>query len=151
MIKWKSTMILVAFATLYSLNILADDPVYHFKQTHPRLMLSKAAEKEIMKKTVSNEFLKRVHNEIISSSEKYIKEPVVEYEPIADLFLSVSRKALSRIYFLSYSYRMTGDKRYADRAKQEMMHVCTFDNWQPSHFLGVAEMTLLIDWIRLAL
>ncbi|SHE80299.1 heparinase II/III domain-containing protein [Dysgonomonas macrotermitis] len=149
--KWKSPLILVTLAILFSLNILANNSPYHFERTHPRLMLPKGAEKVIMKKTENNEFLKRVHNEIISSSEKFILEPVVEYEPIADLFLSVSRKALSRIYFLSYSYRMTGDKRYAERAKQEMMHVCTFDHWQPSHFLGVAEMTLALsigyDWL----
>lgn len=143
--------IAVILFILPCLNAMASTSTFNLKQAHPRLMLPIGGEKEIMKKINSNTFLKRVHNEIIAGSERFIHESPVDYEPIPDLFLSVSRKALSRIYFLSYSYRMTGDTRYADRAKKEMLHVCGFKDWQPSHFLGVAEMTLALsigyDWL----
>jgi len=136
---------------LLPLHVLADNSQFHVEQSHPRLLLPKGGEKEIRKKIKANDFLRRTHNAIIAGSEQFITEPVVEYEPISDLFLSVARKAFERIYYLSYSYRMTGDKRYSNRAKQEMMHVCGFEHWHPVHFLGVAEMTLALsigyDWL----
>ncbi len=52
--------------------------------------------------------------------------------------LAVSREALTRIYFLSYAWRMTGDDRYARRAEREMLNVCAFPDWNSSHFLDVS-------------
>lgn len=145
------TFLGIASVILLQFNALADNPPFHIEQSHPRLLLAKGVEKEIWKKIKTNDFLRRTHDVIIANSERFIIEPAVEYEPIADLFLSVARKAFERIYYLSYSYRMTSDKRYSDRAKQEMMHVCGFDHWHPIHFLGVAEMTIALsigyDWL----
>ena len=46
---------------------------------------------------------------------------------------------------------MTGDKRYALRAQKEMIAAAAFDDWNPSHFLDVAEMTTALafgyDWL----
>lgn len=149
--KLKAFLTIVAFAILLPSNALADNSQFHITQPHPRLFLSKGGEKEIKKKIAANDFLKRAHNAIIANSKQILKEPPVEFEPISDLFLRVARTAFERIYYLSYSYRMTGDKRYAERAKQEMLHVCQFDHWHPIHFLGVAEMTSALsigyDWL----
>ncbi len=65
--------------------------------------------------------------------------------------LNASRTALGRITFLAALYRMDGDKRYADRARAEMLAAAGFDDWNPSHFLDVAEMTAAMaigyDWL----
>ena len=46
---------------------------------------------------------------------------------------------------------MTGDKRYAVRAEQELRAVAAFPNWNPSHFLDVGEMAMGVsiayDWL----
>ena len=65
--------------------------------------------------------------------------------------LHVSREALKRIFYLSTVYRMEGDRKYSDRAVKEMLAVCRFSDWNPSHFLDVAEMTMAVsigyDWL----
>lgn len=65
--------------------------------------------------------------------------------------LAISRIALKRIYYLSYVYRMTGDKKYAHRAEQEMLAVSRFTDWNPTHFLDVGEMVMALaigyDWL----
>ena len=58
--------------------------------------------------------------------------------------LAISRIALKRIYYLSYAYRMTGDKKYAHRAEQEMLAVSRFTDWNPTHFLDVGEMVMAL-------
>ncbi len=65
--------------------------------------------------------------------------------------LDVSRETLRRVLLLGYAYRMTGDSRYAQRAEQEFLTVSAFSDWNPSHYLDVAEMTTAVavgyDWL----
>jgi hypothetical protein len=46
---------------------------------------------------------------------------------------------------------MTGDDRYLHRADEEILAVSRFSDWNPSHFLDVAEMTMAVaigyDWL----
>ena len=46
---------------------------------------------------------------------------------------------------------MTADSRFLKRARQEMLAVASFSDWNPSHFLDVAEMTVAMsigyDWL----
>jgi len=65
--------------------------------------------------------------------------------------LDVSRLALERITALAMVARITGEERYARRAIEEMLAVIRFSDWNPSHFLDVAEMSLAVaigyDWL----
>ena len=46
---------------------------------------------------------------------------------------------------------MTGQQKYVDRAEKEMLAIAAFSDWNPSHFLDVAEMTMGMaigyDWL----
>ncbi len=65
--------------------------------------------------------------------------------------LEVAREARKRIFYLSYAWRLTNDERYLHRAEHELLMVASFTDWNPSHFLDVAEMTLAVsigyDWL----
>ena len=65
--------------------------------------------------------------------------------------LGTSRLVLQRITTLAMVARVTGDKAYSDRAVREMLAVADFPDWNPSHFLDVAEMSLALaigyDWL----
>lgn len=65
--------------------------------------------------------------------------------------LDVSRTALYRINTLALAYRLYGNRAHLDRALSEMRAVCSFTDWNPSHFLDVGEMTLAVaigyDWL----
>jgi hypothetical protein len=64
--------------------------------------------------------------------------------------LFVSRAVLKRLQTLGVAYLITGERRYADRAIVEMRAVAAFSDWNPSHFLDVAEMSAAMgigyDW-----
>lgn len=118
---------------------------------HPRLFFLSQDEAVLKDKLNSTPELKRVHDLIISESEKIIPLAVQERVLTGVRLLSVSREAIRRISYLSYAYRMTGDARFAARAETEMLAMAAFSNWNPSHFLDVGEMTLAMaigyDWL----
>ncbi|MGN0852886.1 MAG: heparinase II/III family protein, partial [Kiritimatiellia bacterium] len=65
--------------------------------------------------------------------------------------LGVCRKALYRINTLAMAYRLYGRKEHLDQAVADLRAVCAFEDWNPSHFLDVAEMSLAVatgyDWL----
>ncbi|SFC00604.1 Heparinase II/III-like protein [Parapedobacter composti] len=118
---------------------------------HPRLLLAEGEEKLIESSLVRNPEFKRIDTYIKEVCEGLLAEPVLVFEKQGKRLLAVSRKALTRLYYLSYSYRMTGDIRYLDRAEKELNAVCSFETWNPSHFLDVGEMCMAVaiayDWL----
>jgi hypothetical protein len=65
--------------------------------------------------------------------------------------LSVSRELVARVLLAAFAYRRTAERAFLDRAEQDMLAVSAFADWNPSHFLDVAEMTTGLaigyDWL----
>lgn len=118
---------------------------------HPRILLLKGEEDGIRNTIASDRIWRKIDNFIITESDKMLAEPPVERILTGKRLLDKSREALRRIYFLSYSWRMTSGRKYLERAEKEMLAVSSFTDWNPSHFLDVAEMTMAeaigYDWL----
>jgi hypothetical protein len=119
--------------------------------SHPRILLLKGEEAAI-KKTIGNDTVwMQLEQAILDASDQILPTAPVERIKIGRRLLDKSREALRRIFFLSYAYRMTGEQKYADRAQKELLAVAAFSDWNPSHFLDVAEMTMAVaigyDWL----
>lgn len=121
------------------------------KSTHPRIMLLKGEEKIIRQSIASNATWKAMHEAILKESDNIISLPPVERIKIGRRLLDKSREALRRIFFLSYAYRITGEEKYFQRGEKELLAVSNFSDWNPTHFLDVAEMTMAVsigyDWL----
>ena len=65
--------------------------------------------------------------------------------------LGVSRSVLYRVSTLAMAYRLGGNPAHRDRCATELMAAAAFTDWNPSHFLDVAEMSLALaigyDWL----
>lgn len=124
---------------------------YSLIHNHPRLLLHEGDGRRIVKAVEAHSEFRRVYDYIMEQSDEYLTIPTLKYEKIGKRLLSVSREAVKRIFYLSFSYRITGERVYALRAEQEMKAVCMFNDWNPSHFLDVGEMTLALaigyDWL----
>lgn len=118
---------------------------------HPRLLMSKTDEGALKKALKSNEQLSEIHNLIIEQSDEMLSKETLVYKKTGKRLLAVSREAFQRVFFLSYSYRMTKNKKYLKRAELEMNAVCQFQDWNPTHYLDVGEMTMAVaigyDWL----
>lgn len=120
-------------------------------EPHPRLLLKAGEEAEIAQMIAEDEAMMRIHKGIVGECDKILGMPPLERVMEGKRLLHTSREALRRIFWLSYSYRMTGDDAYAERAVEEMLAVSSFTDWNPSHFLDVGEMVMAVaigyDWL----
>ena len=117
---------------------------------HPRILLCKGAEKAL-KKQAKLPVWNGLYESILQACDTMLGLPVNERVVVGRRLLATSRENLRRILFLGFAYRMTGEKRYSDRAEAEMLKAASFSDWNPSHFLDVAEMTAALaigyDWL----
>ncbi len=83
-------------------------------------------------------------------------DALLDVEPITRTLqgrrlLGQSRSCVKRVLTLAMAYHLTGDQKYAARGEKEMLAVAAFTDWNPSHFLDVAEMTFALaigyDWL----
>jgi hypothetical protein len=127
-------------------NRLAEAP-----KEHPRLFFKASEEEALKAKIAGDPMLKRSLEHVIEIADGLLKVEVLERKQVGRRLLGVSRTALRRLTYLSFAYRMTKDRRYLDRAQKEMVACANFADWNPSHFLDVAEMTAALaigyDWL----
>lgn len=118
---------------------------------HPRLLLKAGEEARIAEMIAEDEAMARIHRAVLAECDEILDLPVLERVMEGKRLLHTSREALRRIFWLSYSYRMTGNEAYAERAVDEMLAVSAFSDWNPSHFLDVGEMVMAVaigyDWL----
>ena len=118
---------------------------------HPRILLLQGEERQIKANIEAEPSWAKVHQVIVNECDRIITLPEVTRQLEGRRLLGVSREALLRIFYLSYAYRMTGHDKYFQKAEKEMIAIAAFSDWNPSHFLDVAEMTMAMaigyDWL----
>ncbi len=151
--KLKRSLLVILTLMLGSLAIAQNETKIVLPQSdeHPSLLIKQGDEILIRKSINESPSLKIIHEIIVQESDKLLAIPCLKYQKIGKRLLDVSRECFRRVFFLSYSYRITGDEKYAKRTEDELLAVCAFENWNPTHFLDVAEMTLAVsigyDWV----
>lgn len=117
---------------------------------HPRILLLEGEEKTLFQQIVKNPVWNDVHKILINEANAILPLAVKERVLTGKRLLSVSQENLRRVFILSYAYRMTLQTQYSARAEKEMLKMASFSDWNPSHFLDVAEMTTAMaigyDW-----
>lgn len=123
----------------------------HPIQPHPRLFITNKQLTEIQAKLNSQPLLQVFYKAMLTKADDIMEQPPVRRVKTGRRLLSVSRRCLDRVIHLSTAYRLTGKKSYLNRAEKEMLAAAAFSDWNPSHFLDVAEMTAALaigyDWL----
>ena len=118
---------------------------------HPRLF-SRAEDWERLRGQVrADPYLMATFKALQFGAEEMLALPLVERTMEGRRMLATSREVLKRILTLGSLYKLTGEERYLDRSRQQLLLVADFVDWNPSHFLDTAEMTLAVsvgyDWL----
>ena len=142
----------VCFLFLYSTGWAQTDHIGSVTlPDHPRILMLKGEENAIKKTISADATWTKLQQAILTECDNLISVPPVERIQIGRRLLDKSREALRRLFFLSYAYRMTQQPKYLERAEKEMLAIAAFSDWNPSHFLDVAEMTMAMaigyDWL----
>ena len=119
--------------------------------SHPRLLLRTGEEAQVRDAVSRQPEFAALQQRVFDYAAEVLEQPVLARVKLGKRLLAVSREAVKRIFYLSYTYRITGDTRMADRAIREMEAVCGFVDWNPLHFLDVGEMCMAVsigyDWL----
>ena len=118
---------------------------------HPRLMLKDKDLQNLKALYPKDKVLQKCIKDVIERADGYMKRPMLTHKEIGPRLLHVSRECVSRVYALALAYRWTGREKYAEKAIDNMLAVCAFADWNPSHFLDTAEMSHAVgigyDWL----
>jgi hypothetical protein len=118
---------------------------------HPRLFADGERFAELKALALEEGIHQRLRDRYLFLADGLLEVPPCERVMTGRRLLGISRLALYRISTLALSYRISGNVLYRDRCLEEMRAVASFSDWNPKHFLDVAEMTLALatgyDWL----
>lgn len=122
----------------------------NLRKSQPRLVLNSQTEKLLKKKLKTDPVIQNMYRAIQLNAAEVQQKPLLNREIIGRRLLSTSREMLWRINMLGIVYRIERDQKVLDRINEEVIAVCNFSDWNPSHFLDVAEMSMAVafalDW-----
>lgn len=117
---------------------------------HPRLFWTASDESAVRERATGHKELSPVWEAVRLRADHMLGEAPVVYRKDGRRLLGRSREALGRTMHLGFAFRLTGDRRYLERGVAEMKAMAAMPDWNPSHFLDTAEMTLALavgyDW-----
>ncbi len=123
--------------------------------THPRLYLPAGGEAALRSQISADPVMGKLYANLIREADRQLATKPVERVLIGRRLLDKARTALSRVLHLGLAWRLTGEQKYFDRARAELLAVAAFSDWNPKHFLDVGEMTTAVgigyDWLYPAL
>ncbi|MCH7751642.1 MAG: heparinase [Planctomycetes bacterium] len=120
-------------------------------QNHPRLMLKDEDLARLKERHKTDRVLQKYVREVLKRADDYLEAPTLTHTKKGPRLLHVSRECLHRVYALGLAWRWTGQDKYARKATENLVTVCSFGDWNPSHFLDTAEMSHAVglgyDWL----
>ena len=122
---------------------------------HPRLVLTERRLAELKTLAKTDKLLARGVRDAIAEADSLAKRPPLVRKLRGPRLLGVSRDCVRRMYAFGLAWRWTGKKVYLDKARENLLAACEFTDWNPRHFLDVAEMShgvaIGYDWFHAAL
>ena len=124
--------------------------VNNLRKEQPRLVLNSEIDKVLREKLKLDPVVKNFYSEIKLNAMSVLDEPYLRREKIGKRLLHISREMLYRINMLGMVYHIEKEPMILDRINNEVLAVCSFSDWNPSHYLDVGEMTMALafalDW-----
>jgi hypothetical protein len=118
---------------------------------HPRLLVTQDDWKNLPERMEKEPAVREIINTTIRRANATLDAPLLAYKVTGRRMLSVSRDAIERIIDLSTAWKVSGEQKYLERVKRELLNVSSFKDWHPAHHLDTAEMQIAVaigyDWL----
>ncbi len=122
----------------------------NLRKSSPRLVLTPDIEQMLKQKIKTDPVVRNYFTAMKLNADQILKQDLLTRKMEGRRLLGTSREMLYRINILAMLYRMEKDPAILKRINEEVIAVCNFTDWNPSHFLDVAEMSMAIaiaiDW-----
>jgi len=127
----------------------------NLSQKSPKLILTPQIEKELKKKLKSDPLVQNYYQYLQNEATQILEKPLLKRELEGFRLLAVSREMVERMGILCMVYRIDKSPEILKRIDAELQAVCAFEDWNPQHFLDIAEMSFAValatDWVEHAL
>lgn len=122
----------------------------NLKKTSPRLVLNSSIEAKLRGKIKTDQAVLNYYEAIKLNAQKIMTSELLTRKMEGRRLLGTSREMLYRMNILAMVYRLEKDSEVLKRINNELIAVCNFADWNPSHYLDVAEMSMAVaiavDW-----
>ncbi|MCM5662934.1 heparinase II/III domain-containing protein [Galbibacter mesophilus] len=116
----------------------------------PKLILNEKIARKLRRELKTDPVVQNMYEAIKLNAEQIQKKPLLKREMVGRRLLATSREMLYRMNVLGMVYFIEKDPEVLKRIDAELIAVCQFPDWNPSHFLDVGEMALAVsiglDW-----
>jgi hypothetical protein len=116
----------------------------------PRLVATPEQLKTLKNKLKTDLVIQNIYTALRLNADSIQAKPLLERVVVGRRLLSTSREMLYRMNTLGLVYAVEKDKKLLNRINDEVIAVCNFSDWNPSHYLDVAEMCMAVasalDW-----
>ena len=137
---------LIAIASAFSMSVCAALPA------HPRLLVTEKDWAGLPRRMESEPAVREIVRATIARADSTLEAPPLAHKLAGRRMLSVSRDALQRVLDLATAWKVSGERKYLERCREELLAVCAFDDWHPIHHLDTAEMQTAVaigyDWLH---
>ena len=117
---------------------------------HPRILLTPERLAH-MRSLLTHPEVREVMTLFTAEAERALSQPCIERIVTGRRLLAQSREIERRLVLWAFLAITLDDERYCAAAVREMLHAVSFCDWNPSHFLDVAELAagvaLAYDWL----
>ncbi len=147
---------LIASASTAAEPTKLDNPIsvtyleQHLEKTHPRLVFTPSILANLKARLKTDPILQNRYEAIQLNAKRIYEEPLLTREMVGRRLLHTSRAMLYRVNMLGLVYLVENDPQALQRINDELLAVSEFTDWNPSHYLDVAEMSLAValalDW-----
>lgn len=118
---------------------------------HPRLLVTETDWENLPARMEAEPVVGKIVATVIARADTVLDLPPLTREVTGRRLLGVSRDALQRVLDLSTAWKVSGERKYYDRCREELLAVCSFKDWNPVHHLDTAEMQTAVaigyDWL----
>jgi hypothetical protein len=113
----------------------------NIRKQSPKLMLTPDRLTRLKSAIANDDTAAAYYTLLKQNAEALCQRPVIEFKMTGKRMLMVSRESIHRVSCLALVANIEADpSTYVDRLNAELLSICSFESWNPSHFLDVAEM-----------
>ena len=132
-------------------KILAAAKAKNPEGRHPRILMTES-DFAFLRENREVGIYKAMLDSIFEKANAMLEKSVSVYEiPDGIRLLGVARRVSDILIYLSIAYRLSGEKKYLERANKEILAACAFPDFNPFSFLGSAELcyglAVAYDWL----
>lgn len=123
----------------------------------PRLMLTPDVVARIQSEAKRDAQVERNIRRLLEEADGLLAKPTLvetfkaTYGGVASHLPHIGHISVPRLMALPLAWHLSGDRRYADKAREELLGLVGLETWYPEHFLGLSRMalgvTLGYDWL----